>query len=350
MTLRASTAIRSLKDVIRLSINNRSIHCTAISSVGNSSSGKQVKILNKLMYGRDKGKRVWHTSSDPGLNQFSNVKAISNPMGVKKHISRRTTVLNKLFMKNITDLMATGEISEEVLGKGVQISRVKVAPDFLIVNVYWLAKGSEDDLELDSLLKKCSGRLRHELSQLRVMGEVPRINFVKDVEFAKYVEVERLLKGADFGLETIEHKELLENEIIQEEPVLVPEMRHDVLGLDHGAVLGRIQEKLKITKTAWQEFEARNDGTRSSTEKLDKEDRIDLLERKQQLELEREERFAQFLQRKKSNKGILEHRRFGREDSTIYNNHDEDDELALQEEPDFDEEFYKRDHNTQKPF
>lgn len=99
--------------------------------------------------------------------------------GKKSVNAKRIAVLNKLFMKNITDLMATGEYSNEFIGKGLEISRVQTTPDFQGVNVFWLAKGSEDDDKLQETLNKHAGSLRHELSQLRVMGVVPKIHFVK---------------------------------------------------------------------------------------------------------------------------------------------------------------------------
>lgn len=51
--------------------------------------------------------------------------------------------------------------------------------DYKILNVYWLARGTADDEQVETILKKTAGFLRHELSQLRVMGNVPTINFVK---------------------------------------------------------------------------------------------------------------------------------------------------------------------------
>lgn len=42
-----------------------------------------------------------------------------------------------------------------------------------------MARKSEDDSQLDTLLQNISGPLRHELSRLRIMGEVPKIQFVK---------------------------------------------------------------------------------------------------------------------------------------------------------------------------
>lgn len=42
-----------------------------------------------------------------------------------------------------------------------------------------MARISENDSQLDELLQNISGPLRHELSRLRIMGEVPKIQFVK---------------------------------------------------------------------------------------------------------------------------------------------------------------------------
>lgn len=38
--------------------------------------------------------------------------------------SRRAKVLNKIFMRHITDLMATGDCAIEILGHGIEINRV----------------------------------------------------------------------------------------------------------------------------------------------------------------------------------------------------------------------------------
>lgn len=57
--------------------------------------------------------------------------------------------------------------------------QVCIAGDYKSVKVYWMAGKSEDDSQLDELLHMISGPLRHELSVLRIMGEVPRIQFIK---------------------------------------------------------------------------------------------------------------------------------------------------------------------------
>jgi ribosome-binding factor A len=54
-----------------------------------------------------------------------------------------------------------------------------VAPDFNKVNVFWLARGTDNDADVEGMLKRSAGHLRHELSELRVMGVVPYIEFVK---------------------------------------------------------------------------------------------------------------------------------------------------------------------------
>lgn len=56
-----------------------------------------------------------------------------------------------------------------------------MAPDFNKVNVFWLARGTENDETVENILKRTAGQLRHELSELRVMGVVPHIEFVKGI-------------------------------------------------------------------------------------------------------------------------------------------------------------------------
>lgn len=57
--------------------------------------------------------------------------------------------------------------------------QVNVTPDMNTVNVFWVCKGNASDDETEKVLNKVAGGLRHELSTLRVMGEIPYIVFVK---------------------------------------------------------------------------------------------------------------------------------------------------------------------------
>lgn len=316
-----------------------------------ASPNRQVKIMNKLLFGKNKGKRGWYNSpSSSTLNQFSSVKSISNPLGSQKHTNRRITVLNSLFMKNITDLMATGAMADSLIGLGIEVSRVLVAQDFQNINVYWLAKGSEDDVAIEQLLRKCSGHLRHELSQLRVMGEVPRIHFVKDLEFAKYIEVERILKGADMGNAEDDEGVFEEGQqqAIAEE--LLPEMRHDVLGLNHNVIFSKIQEKLKITKVAWDQFKSTSSGEPADVKDSTALD--DVWEAKRLQTLEREDRFAEFLKNKRMGKTRNAENRADRD--FLLDQHSDagytnsDDFLDQEERDTFDEEAHLKNNQYDK--
>lgn len=65
--------------------------------------------------------------------------------------------------------------------------------------MFWIAKGNESDEIINKLLTKNAGQLRHELTQLRVIGVVPKILFCKDKTFAALAEIDRQLNNADFG-------------------------------------------------------------------------------------------------------------------------------------------------------
>lgn len=47
--------------------------------------------------------------------------------------------------------------------------------------MYWLAKSGINDDEIEKLLQSKSGTLRHELTQLHVIGVVPKIKFIKGI-------------------------------------------------------------------------------------------------------------------------------------------------------------------------
>lgn len=326
----------------------------AKTATSGTSANRQMKVMNKLLFGKSKGKRGWYNTPSPGtFSQFS-AKTLSNPVGVQKHTNRRITVLNKLFMKSITDLMATGAMAESITGLGIEISRVLVAPDFLNINVYWLAKGSEDDEAIDMLLRKCSGHLRHELSQLRVMGEVPRIHFVKDLEFARYVEVERILRSADKGSD--------EDHLHEDDGTLngggthnqLPEMRHDVLGLNHSLIFSKIQERLKVTKVAWDQFKSSSPATDPSEGTTSSSSLADAWEVKRLQTIEREDRFAEFLRAKRQGK---QRNAVNRADTQFLldqhqgssSNRDSEEFAELDEEYDsYDEDLYSRDVSSYK--
>lgn len=76
-------------------------------------------MLKKIIAGREKGKRRFVYSEN--LPKLESVSKLSNNKGQGKESNRRITVLNKLFMKNITDLMATDKFRQSIFGYGLQV-------------------------------------------------------------------------------------------------------------------------------------------------------------------------------------------------------------------------------------
>lgn len=247
-----------------------------------SSSSRQSKILRKLVAGKDKAKRRWYQDQDGEMPKLQTAVSLSNPARQGKNAPRRVHVLNKLFMKHITDLLSTGEASEAILGRGLEVSHVKVAADFNYVNVFWRAKDSaQNDEELESILRKASGNIRHELSQLRLMGEVPRVNFIRDRLQSTYAEVQDLLDRADYGDDfTPSNWAQLRQDLaphgLQSDRHL-PEMRHDVLGLNQPAIMDGIKRTMLKSKHAWEQYGATTLTNRLGREEIESVGRTSFL-------------------------------------------------------------------------
>lgn len=219
---------------------------------------RQSKTLKKLLVGKVKTKKTWKCQSD--TPKLPTIASLSNPTSQGKSAIRRVNVLNKLFMRYITDYMGNDDTYS---GYGLEISRVSITTDFNLINVFWLARGDGSDEKLETILSQSAGPLRHNLSQLRLMGEVPIIKFVKDKSYAKIVEVENLLRQADFGDDyepTIRPSQYIKNDLscnkIYSADAL-PEMTHDVLGLNQGEIMRRIKHNMTKVKQAWEKYETR---------------------------------------------------------------------------------------------
>lgn len=244
---------------------------------------KQVKVMKKIMAGREKGKRRFRLEEYP---KMVTAEKLSNPERQGKEGNRRITVLNKLFMKNVTDLMASGLFAEKLFGNGIQISTVKITADFKKLNIYWFGKKAERDELIDATLKSIAGPLRHELSVLRVMGEVPQINFCRDRQHVKSTVIDSLLLNADFGEEFVptdptlfmksetQLEMKLPDELRQKireldtatddvehadvEKEEYPTMRNDIFGLDHARIMGSVVASIDKTSKAWDLFNNEN--------------------------------------------------------------------------------------------
>ncbi|KAH8418913.1 hypothetical protein KR222_004442, partial [Zaprionus bogoriensis] len=264
----------------------------AKSSAGcHGNAARQSRILGKLFGSRVTGsKKRWYPSQQEASGSYqppsvvfqasqfgkSNSSAVGGGTGSKQN-SRRMSVLNKLFMTHITDLLATGEGSESILGRGMQVTRVKISSDFACINVYWLGSGDgSSDALLEEQLQRASGLLRHELSQLRLMGEVPRIKFVRDRTGCNLNNVESILRTLNLSRPELDEEENeasrrqsydLAQTARQElygnagyQPAVgdaIPEMRQDVLGLDHRLIMDKILTKMRKSKQSWEQHEQR---------------------------------------------------------------------------------------------
>lgn len=167
------------------------------------------------------------------------------------------------------------------------------------------------------------GPLRHELSQLRLMGEVPRIYFVRDRHFSKAVEVDTLLARADFGEDFVptdptlfmkaklelqmtlpehireqiyETEKSFEDEDYEEQEI--PEMRNDVLGIDHSLIMKKITASMDKTKRAWESFETRTETILADATPTRDLSVIQLAVNKMNREAEVRNDFVKFLERR----------------------------------------------------
>lgn len=79
-------------------------------------------------------RQTWYPAQafDDGLPTIKSLTKTKNEPG--KRSVRRAAMLNKMFMKQITDLMSTGTVAMDVLGRGIEISKVCIT----ILNYYLL--------------------------------------------------------------------------------------------------------------------------------------------------------------------------------------------------------------------
>lgn len=312
---------------MKFAVKSSSFYLTK-SSYGTHSENRATKTLRKIISGRDKGKKNWYSNYDSGSPKLPTPVGISQNKGQGKESNRRVSMLNKLFMKNITDLMATGDVSQRLLGRGLEVSRVKVGSDFQGVNVYWLAKGNDNDDEIQTVLNLAAHSIRHELSQLRLMGEVPKITFVKDRLYAKVMEVDHLLGNADLGEPNFEQ---LESEVDEH---ALPEMRNDVFGLNQAEIMERVSRRLKRSKNAWEKYEM---GSLGKTN-VDEEDKVNLESVNEEVDAMKlsDNGFAKYLERKSYKKPTPERKKHITE--KVYLKADEL-EVSFKESSDFIEEI-----------
>lgn len=81
------------------------------------------KMMNKVMGFSRKTKKVWYKLNVTTNPTFEELMKQTTKNNAGRQTNKRVAILNKLLMKNLTDLMATGENSEKLIGYGLEISK-----------------------------------------------------------------------------------------------------------------------------------------------------------------------------------------------------------------------------------
>nr|XP_034191060.1 uncharacterized protein LOC117609174 [Osmia lignaria] len=279
----------------------------------NLSISRQSRYINKFIKQGQSSRRDPLDFSNPFVFGPSKTK-------VSAHVQRRVNVLNTVFMKYVTDLLSTGEIEPELLNRGIEISHVDITKDFKHLNIFWIDNNVNTKSDTTELLNKCAYKLRHELSQLKVIGCVPPVHFVKCKGISQLKEVEEKLKTLDFGEDHVpslysnainctvisktslsEEKEVSKNENSENVDnvfsVTLPKMRHDVFELDHFRIMSKIKSSLNKSRDTLRKQQTNVQYPSTSLSKLDYEKNSNMLTTEDQQE------FSKFLiQRRKERK------------------------------------------------
>ncbi|KAJ8354341.1 hypothetical protein SKAU_G00219080 [Synaphobranchus kaupii] len=152
-------------------------------------------------------KKLWYESPTFSPKQIlpssqTDPLQLTKPKKLKQESTMRMRVLNTILFKAISDFLSSHEVSAEVYNLNVEISKVSLPADFSNCRVYWKTSGtSERDSLIQEVLDKSALPLRHLLISHQVLGSVPPLVFLRDKQYAALIEVEHLLKIADFGEE-----------------------------------------------------------------------------------------------------------------------------------------------------
>lgn len=229
------------------------------SRCASSYEGRQSKMLQKLMTGKRKTVYRFGEHAMPKPEALHTVKKVPAKLS-----TRRVTVLNKLFMRHVTELIANGPIGYELSGLGLEITQVKVCQNYHGLNIFWTAKGTYEFDYVEQKLTSINKKLRHELHQMQLMGNIPHLTFVRDEQISYFDELDAVIEKADYGED---YKPLWtrikENDFdVQGEKTKLEDnedsstllMRHDVFGLDHALIMGRVKQKMNKSKQAWKDY------------------------------------------------------------------------------------------------
>lgn len=240
-----------------------------------SYSSRESKMLAKLMTGKRKPYFKWEdttTAKRPTLLQETSTK------GPTKITARRTVVLNKMFMRHVSEIMANGPDGLELIQLGLVITQVKVCQHYHGLNIFWTATATDNFDMVQQKLESMKKSVRHQLHQMQVMGNVPHITFVRDFQLSYLDELQAVMANADYGDDFVPgpvkrtneksefdiHGERVRDQIDDEtgeeadaQRSSLPPMRHDVFGVDHARIMGCVKQSMAKTKQAWMAYDKR---------------------------------------------------------------------------------------------
>ncbi|GFT00343.1 vigilin [Nephila pilipes] len=156
---------------------------------------KRGSMLAEMIKNKDKRKN-WHFEILANNTKSKNVfEKVSRP-------SKRQNVLNALFIRNISDVMSTGDIIPEIIGSGIEITGVKVSPCCKLLQVFWQVptNDSTSTEDLATLLNLNAHKIRAELISRNVMGRVPQIFFTRDITNAHIAAFEKAMEEVESEL------------------------------------------------------------------------------------------------------------------------------------------------------
>jgi len=110
--------------------------------------------------------------------------------------TNRTQVFNRKFFESIGLVMSQ---MQEMLGKGITITKVNVRQDFSEVRVFWVSRENQE--EVSELLEVSRKKIRRGMYESSGLGQLPRIVFVRDTAYQLSVHMDTLFKKLDVGLD-----------------------------------------------------------------------------------------------------------------------------------------------------
>lgn len=247
----------SKRSVIRLL---RSLSIIETQSRCASYSNRESRMLTKLMTGKRKTKfRLGDTLMTDKPKPMFDVK--KTPTKVS---NRRTIVLNKMFMRHVTDIIASGPLGYELCDLGLEITRVTVCQGYHGLNIFWTATATDNFDLVGQKLESLKKSVRHELHQMQLMGNIPHLTFVRDTQLSYFDNLDAAIAKADYGDDhepnnsktTIKSEFDIPNELKSENESIMP-MRQDVFGLNHALLMGRIKQSMAKSRQAWKAYETK---------------------------------------------------------------------------------------------